>query len=277
MAPVKEKTLHPEVTVMRLRLAVLLISTMVLAPAWAAVRGQEAEYRAGDTVMKGYLAYDDAASGKRAGVLVVHEWWGLNEHARDIARRLAQAGYVALALDMYGGGRSTEHPEDAGQMAAQLRKNHDLAMRRFRAARDFLAGWPQVDGSRIAAFGYCFGGTVVLEAARSGADLRGVVSFHGGLGTERRARPGDIEAEILVLNGADDPFVPPDQVRAFEQEMRAAGAGYRVINYPGAVHSFTNPAATALGRKFDMPLEYNAEADHKSWAEAQAFLRRVLR
>lgn len=241
------------------------------------MKEQAIDYQAGDVTCKGYLVYDEAASGKRPGVIVVHEWWGHNEHARDSARRLAQAGYVALALDMYGEGRTADHPEDAGQMAGELRKNRDLTMRRFRAARDFLARQARVDGSRIAAVGYCFGGTVVLEAARLGADLRGVVSFHGGLGTEQPARPGTIQAEILVLNGADDPFVPPEQVRAFEQEMRDAGASYRVVNYPGALHSFTNPAATAIGRKFDLPLEYHAEADHKSWAEAQAFLQRVLK
>lgn len=261
---------------MQTRLAALLVAAFVLQPAWAAVQGEEVEYRAGDTTLKGYLAYDDARAGRRAGVVVVHEWWGHNQHTRDSARRLAELGYVALALDMYGEGRRTEHPKDAGQMAGQVRKDRDLMMRRFQAARDFLASQARVDDERIAAVGYCFGGTVVLEMARAGADLRGVVSFHGGLGTEFPARPGSVEAEVLVLNGADDPFVPPDQVRAFEREMREAGASYRVISYPGATHSFTNPAATAVGRKFDMPLEYNAEADHESWAEAQAFLRRVL-
>lgn len=262
---------------MRSSLAVLLLSSFAVHPVAGAVKGEEVEYRAGDTVMKGYLAYDDAVEGERPGVLVVHEWWGHNEHARNSARRLAQAGYVALALDMYGKGRRAEHPKDAGEMSGQVRENLDLMRARFDAARNFLASRPRVDAGRLAAIGYCFGGTVVLEMGRAGEDLRGVVSFHGGLGTERPARPGGVKAEVLVLTGGADPFVPEAQVEAFEREMEAAGATYKVVRYPGAKHSFTNPAATAAGKKFDIPLEYNADADEQSWREATAFLERVLR
>lgn len=261
---------------MRRLYAVVVLLLFVSDAAWSAVTEQEVEYKAGNTVLKGLMAYDDAAKGKRPAVLVVHEWWGHNEHARNSARKLAKAGYVALALDMYGDGKQANHPKDAGAMAGEVLKNLDVMKTRFDAAREFLAQQANVDASRVAAIGYCFGGTVVLQMARLGQDLRSVVSFHGGLGTEQPAQKGEVKAKMLVLTGAADPFVPKEQVEGFRKEMKAAGADFKVISYPGAKHSFTNPAATENGKKFNLPLEYNAKVDRKSWSEAEKFLKRTL-
>lgn len=235
------------------------------------VRGEPVTYTDGTTTMKGYLAYDDGMSDKRPGILVVHEWWGHNEYARKRARMLAELGYVALAVDMYGEGKQAQHPDDAGKFSGEIRKNMDLGRKRFSAAGKLLAGHRFTDPTRIGAIGYCFGGSVVLQMARDGMDLAGVASFHGGLTTDAPAKPGAVKAKILVATGAEDKFVPPDQVEAFEREMKAAGADFRVISHPGAVHSFTNPDADANGKKFNLPLAYNAEADKQSWEEMQRF------
>lgn len=242
----------------------------------AAVVTKEVDYTVDGTVMKAYLAYDDKVEGKRPGVLVVHEWWGLNDYARARARMLAELGYTALALDMYGGGKQAHHPEDANKMASEIGQNRALAQARFKAGYEALAQHPTVDAQRIAAIGYCFGGTVVLEMARSGLALPGVVSFHGNLGTQNPAKPGAVKAKVLVLNGADDPFVPPEQVAAFEKEMKDAGVDYKLVNYPGAKHSFTNPGADKFGKEFNLPLAYNEEADRASWQEMQDFFKRIF-
>lgn len=235
------------------------------------VRGEPVTYTDGTTTMKGYLAYDDGMSGKRPGILVVHEWWGHNEYARKRARMLAELGYVALAVDMYGEGKQAQHPDDAGKFSGEIRKNMDLGRKRFAAARKLLAEHRFTDPKRIGAIGYCFGGSVVLQMARDGMDLAGVASFHGGLTTDTPAKKGAVKAKVFVATGAEDKFVPPDQVEAFEREMKAAGADFRVISYPGAVHSFTNPDADANGKKFNLPLAYDAEADKQSWEEMQRF------
>lgn len=235
------------------------------------VRGEPVTYTDGTTTMKGYLAYDDGMSGKRPGILVVHEWWGHNEYARKRARMLAELGYVALAVDMYGEGKQAQHPDDAGKFSGEIRKNMDLGRKRFAAARKLLAEHRFTDPKRIGAIGYCFGGSVVLQMARDGMDLAGVASFHGGLTTDTPAKKGAVKAKVFVATGAEDKFVPPDQVEAFEREMKAAGADFRVISYPGAVHSFTNPDADVNGKKFNLPLAYDAEADKQSWEEMQRF------
>jgi dienelactone hydrolase len=214
--------------------------------------------------------------GKRPGILVVHEWWGHNDYARKRARQLAELGYIALAVDMYGDGKTADHPDDAGKFAAAVRNNLPLMQARFEAARAFLNSQPDVDPAQNAAIGYCFGGGVVLAMARSGEDLAGVVSFHGSLDGGGTAAPGTIKARILVANGEDDPFVTDEQIAAFKAEMDAAGADYTFINYPGAVHSFTNPEADTFGERFGLPLAYNAEADADSWAEMQAFFQSVF-
>lgn len=242
----------------------------------AAVKGEEVQYKAGDTVLKGYLAYDDAVKGKRPGVLVVHEWWGHNEYARMRARMLAELGYTALAVDMYGDGKQATHPDDAGKFSGEVKKNMPMAKARFDAARNLLKKHATVDGKRIAAIGYCFGGGIVLEMARAGEPLKGVVSFHGSLKTDRPAKAGKMKVRMLVLTGEADPFVPAEQVEAFKKEMNAAKASYKVIAYPGAKHAFTNKEADQYGQKFNLPLAYNAEADQKSWAEMQAFLKEIF-
>ena len=247
-----------------------------LGAAWGAVQGEEVTYRANDTVMRGYLAYDDDVKGRRPGVLVVHEWWGHNEYARKRARMLAELGYTALAVDMYGDGKQARHPEDAGKFSSAVMQNLSVARKRFDAARALLESHETTDADRTAAIGYCFGGGVVLHMARAGEDLRGVVSFHGSLATARPAPKDGIKARILVLTGADDPFVPAQQVEDFRNEMEAAGADYKVISYPGAKHSFTNPEADAFGGKFNLPLAYHAEADKRSWKAMQAFFERIF-
>ena len=256
---------------------ILIIALAVVThSAQAAVKGEEVQYKAGDTVLKGYLAYDDAVKGKRPGVLVVHEWWGHNEYARMRARMLAELGYTALAVDMYGEGKQATHPDDAGKFSGEVKKNMPMAKARFDAARNLLKKHATVDGKRLAAIGYCFGGGIVLEMARAGEPLKGVVSFHGSLNTDHPAKAGKMKVRMLVLTGEADPFVPPEQVEAFKKEMNAAKASYKVIAYPGAKHAFTNKEADQYGQKFNLPLAYNAEADQKSWAEMQAFFKEIF-
>lgn len=256
--------------------AVLFLVTMV-ASAHGEIRGEPVEYVAGDTTMKGYLAYDDSFPAKRPGILVVHEWWGHNDYTRKRARMLAGLGYVALAVDMYGEGKQAGHPDDAGKFAGEIRKNMPLGRERFLAARKVLQQYRLTDPGRIGAIGYCFGGGVVLQMARDGMDLDGVASFHGGLTTDSPAKPGSIKAKILVLTGDDDKFAPPDQVEAFRKEMKAAEADFRIVSYPGALHGFTNPEADSYAKKFNMPIGYNADADRKSWAEMQTFFNDIFR
>jgi len=262
---------------MMIRAAVIfMILAATVSTARGEVRGEPVTYSDGTTTMKGYLAYDDGSSGKRPGILVVHEWWGQNEYVRKRARMLAELGYVALAVDMYGEGKVADHPDDAGKFSGEIRKNMDLGRRRFETARKLLAGYRLTDPTRIGAIGYCFGGGVVLQMARDGSDLAGVASFHGGLATDSPAKKGAVKAKVLVATGADDRFVPPDQVEAFRKEMSDAGADFRVISYPGAVHSFTNPDADANGKRFNLPLAYNAEADRKSWDEMKGFFSKIF-
>ena len=243
----------------------------------AKVVTKEITYKANDLELKGYLAYDDALKAKRPGVLVVHEWWGQNDYIRKRARMLAELGYVALALDMYGDGKVATHPQDASKFSGEVMKNLAVAEQRFMAGLALLKQQPQTDNQHIAAIGYCFGGGVVLAMARRGVDLDGVVSFHGSLGAGAPAEPGKVKAKILVLNGADDPFVKPEQIAAFKGEMKAAGVDYEFVNYPGAKHSFTNPDATENGKKFQLPLEYNAKADKESWQKMQSFFQQIFK
>lgn len=252
----------------------ILLATVSVAQ--GEVRGEPVTYSDGTTTMKGYLAYDDKMPGKRPGILVVHEWWGQNEYARKRARMLAELGYVALAVDMYGEGKEADHPDDAAKFSGEIGRNMELGRKRFEAAREFLTGYRLTDPTRIGAVGYCFGGGVVLQMARDGVDLAGVASIHGGLTTKAPAKKGAVKAKILVATGADDKFAPPDQVAAFEKEMKAAGADFRVISYPGAKHAFTNPDSDANAKKFNLPLGYNAEADRKSWEEMKRFFSKIF-
>jgi dienelactone hydrolase len=254
-----------------------LLLAIVALPAHAAIVTKEMTYKAGDTPLKGYLSYDDSIKGKRPGVLVVHEWWGLNDYARMRARMLAKLGYVALALDMYGNGKQATHPEDAQKFASAIANNMDVGRARFKAAMNLLKQQPVTDANHIAAIGYCFGGGVVLQMARDGLDLDAVVSFHGELGTSEPAQPGKVKARIMVAHGGLDPFTKPEQITGFLDEMNKAGAYYRFIVYSGAKHSFTNPAADEYGAKFNLPLQYNAQADHDSWRDMQEFLNAAFK
>ena len=243
-------------------IAAILLSLPLVAS--AAIQTREVEIKQGGTVLKGFVAWDDAAAGRRPGVLVVHEWWGHNDHVRTQARRLAEAGYVAFALDLYGGGKVAAHPDDAQKFMMEAVKDPAAIRARFNAALAELKADPHVDSSRIGAIGYCFGGSVVLDRAREGhPDLDAVVTFHGLLATESPAKKGAIHARLLVLAGADDPMVPAAQLDAFRKEMDAAGAVYAVVTYPGARHAFTNPAADGHGME---ALRYNADVDKRSWA-----------
>ncbi|TNF27962.1 MAG: dienelactone hydrolase family protein [Deltaproteobacteria bacterium] len=226
--------------------------------------------------MKGFLAWDATKEGPRPGVLVIHEWWGHNAYARHRAVMLAQLGYTALAVDMYGDGKTADHPGDAMKFAQATTANLDEAKARFDAAKQLLAERAETDGTKVAAIGYCFGGGIALNMARMGEELAGVVSFHGSLGAKTPAEKGAVKTEILVLNGGDDPLAPADAVKAFEDEMTAAGATFEVVSYPGAKHAFTNPGATAMGQKFELPLAYDAKADAASWDAMKAFLARVF-
>jgi dienelactone hydrolase len=254
----------------------VLLFGLCATVARAEIVGEKVSYSAGGTTMKGYIAYDNSLTKRRPGVLVVHEWWGHNDYARIRARQLAKLGYTAMALDMYGNGKQVNHPKEAGAFAAEIRQNLPLMKQRFEAAMRVLKDHDTVLNTRIAAIGYCFGGGVVLEMARQGERLKGVVSFHGSLATQHPARKGKVKAEILVLNGDADPFTKPEQITAFKQEMEQAGVKYKFISYPHAKHAFTNPAADFLGRKFNLPLAYNKEADEASWKEMERFLAQVL-
>lgn len=258
--------------------AVLALIALVAfsSPAFAKIVTKEIPYKDGDTALTGYIAYDDAKTGKLPGVLVVHEWWGHNEYARKRAEQLAGLGYVAFALDMYGTGVTGPKPDSAAALSKPFYDDRKLMQSRANAGLAVLAAQENVDASRIAVAGYCFGGTVALELARGGADVKGVVSFHGGLGTPVRAEKGGIKGEILALNGADDPMVPEAERKAFAEEMTAAGVPFKSIDYPGATHAFTNPAADVVARLYNIPVAYNKDADAKSWVEMEAFLKRVL-
>ena len=238
--------------------------------------GSEVTYSSDGTTMKGYLAYDAAKGGKQPGVLVVHEWWGLNDYARRRARMLAELGYTALAVDMYGAGKQATHPADASKFASEVMQNIETTKGRFLAALELLRRQESVDPSQVAAIGYCFGGGVVLHMARFGVDLKGVASFHGNLATQRPAQPGVVKARVLVCNGEDDSFVTREQIDQFKKEMSAAGVDLQFISYAGAVHAFTNPEADSLGTKFNLGIAYNKAADEKSWVELQQFFKRVF-
>jgi dienelactone hydrolase len=231
------------------------------------------EYKDGDVTLSGYLAFDDKKSGKRPGVLVMPEAFGLGEHAKKRAERLAELGYVAFAGDPYGNGIEVSSLPEAMKLATPLFTDPARLRKRGRAALDCLASRPQTDSGRLAAIGFCMGGTFSLELARDGAPLKGIVSFHGGLQTQRPAEAGKIMAKILVCTGADDTLVPAEQVNAFAAEMTKAGADWQIVTYGGAKHSFTNPQADSLG----MPgIGYNKIVDARSWKAMTDFFEEIL-
>ena len=248
-------------------------STPVAVPK---VESREVSYTAGATTtpLKGFVAWDASSSAKRPGVIVVHEWWGHNEYAREQARRLARAGYVGFALDMYGDGKVTSHPDSAQAFMKEATKDMGTMVARFQAALAQLKQDPNVDTTRIAAIGYCFGGAVVLGMGQSGMPLKAVVSFHGAMPPAMKVDSGSVVARMLVLAGGADPMVPLAQVDSFVTRMTKAGANIEMVSYPGVVHGFTNPGA----EKFGMPgLKYDAAADQQSWDAMMKLFGAVLR
>jgi dienelactone hydrolase len=244
------------------------------ASARAEVRTEVVVYKDGDVTLEGYMAYDDMYQGKRPGVLVAHEWMGHNPYVRKRAEQLARLGYVAFALDMYGKGVLAKDAKEAAALAGRYKGDRKLMRTRAAAGLDVLRMHPMVDTARLAAIGYCFGGTVVLELARSGADLRSVVTFHGGLDTPTPEDARNIRGKVLALHGGDDPFVTPAQVAAFEEEMRKGGVDWQVFVYGGAVHSFTNPDSGSDNSK---GVAYNERADRRSWQAMKAFFSETLK
>ena len=241
------------------------------------IRGEEVTYSTDSTTMIGYLAKEVSTTEKRPGIIVIHEWWGHNDYVRERADMLAEMGYTALAVDMYGDGKQAQHPQDAGKFAGMVMSNMDEAKARFMQALETLKADPTVDPEKIAAIGYCFGGSVALTMANAGMDLDAVAAFHSGLQLPVMPQEGQLTAKVLVCNGADDPFVPAEQVAAFTAAMDSAKADYKYIAYEGAVHGFTSKGADSLGQKFELPLAYNAEADQKSWQEMQDLFQSVFK
>lgn len=250
-------------------IAALIYSTA----AQAKVQTQVVEYKHGNTVLEGYLAYDDAIKGQRPGVMVVHEWTGLGAYAKQRSEQLAKLGYVAFAVDMYGKGIRPTNPKEAAAQANIYKSNRKLMRDRAAAGLKVLQDNKFTDKNRIAAIGYCFGGTTVLELARSGANVAGVVSFHGNLDTPNIQDAKNIKSKVLVLHGANDPLVPDEQVDAFENEMRQANVDWQLVAYGGAVHSFTNPEA---GKDASKGVAYNATADRRSFADMRQFFTELF-
>lgn len=246
---------------------------IIPATALAALKTQTVEYKQGDTVLEGYLAYDDAFTGKRPGVMVVHEWKGLDNYVKQRTEQLAKLGYVAFAADIYGKGIRPNNPKDAGAQAGIYRDNRQLMRDRARAGLAVLQNNSLTDAERIAAIGYCFGGGVVLELARSGAPVTGVVSFHGNLDTPNREDAKNIKGKVLILHGALDPLVPQPQVAAFAREMIDANVDWQFVFYGDAVHSFTNPEA---GNDPSKGIAYNKQADQRSFIAMRQFFNEIF-
>ncbi|HEY3295116.1 MAG TPA: dienelactone hydrolase family protein [bacterium] len=259
---------------MRNLLLILVALSGAAGTGLAKVKTETVQYKDGDTVLEGYLAYDDSVAGKRPGVLVCHEWWGLVDYPKHRAEQLAGQGYVAFALDMYGKGVTAKTPQDAQTRARAFYTNRPLMRQRAQAGLEVLKNHPLVDTRRIAAIGYCFGGTAALELARSGADLAGVVTFHGNLSTPTADDAKNIKGKVLICTGADDQSVKPEDITAFEDEMRKAKVDYQINVYGDAVHGFTNPAAT--GPKSG-GYSYNALADRRSWEAMQTFFNELFK
>jgi dienelactone hydrolase len=251
----------------------LLVLMFAAGASQAALQGKTIEYREGKTILEGYLVYDDAIPGKRPGVVVVPDWMGMSPFARDRADELAKLGYIALAADVYGKGALPKDAGEASQLVKIYKSDRKLLRARAQAALDTLLAQPQVDAARVAAMGYCFGGTTALELARSGAPIAGVVTFHGGLDTPTPADAKNIKAKVLALHGADDPFVPPAQVAAFEKEMTDAGVDWQLVKYSGAVHAFAVPAAGSDNSK---GAAYNARAARRAWQAMKDFFSEIF-
>jgi dienelactone hydrolase len=257
--------------------AIFMLTLLGSIMAHAKIISKTVEYTADNATLKGYLAYDDSFTGKNPAIIIIHEWWGLTDYPKRRAEMLASLGYVAFAVDMYGDGKIADNPGDAQKLAGESMKDPDMLKEKFMAAIEFLKRNEHVDSTRIAAIGYCYGGGVVLNMARVGVDLKGVVSFHGSLATATPAQKGIVKAKLLVCNGGADKFVSENDIKNFKKEMKAAGINYKFLSYKGALHAFTNPEATELGKKFNIPIAYNKEADKRSWKEMRRFIKSIFK
>jgi dienelactone hydrolase len=256
------------------QLFLILMLLCFAVTAEAAVKTKVIEYKQGDTILEGYLAWDDAKTVKRPGVLIVHEWTGINTHMKQRAEMLAKLGYVAFAADIYGKGIRPAAPADAAKTAGIYKNDRTLMRARANAGLEELKKQKLVDTQRLAAIGYCFGGTTVLELARDGAGVKGVISFHGGLSTPTPQDARNIKGKVLALHGADDPFVKADEVAAFQDEMRKAGVDWQFNSYGNAVHSFTNKEA---GNDNSKGAAYNEKADKRSWEAMKIFFGEIFK
>lgn len=250
---------------------VSVVSLAGLAP--AAVVTKTVEYEFDGVKLKGFLAYDDAFTDKRPGVLVVHEWWGLDEYAKNRAKQLAELGYVALAADMYGNGQTTDHPDDARKMATTVRQNIAIWRGRAEAALKQLKSQPNVDPDKLAAIGYCFGGSTCIQLAATGADLKAVVTFHAALPKLTEAEAKAIKGRLLILHGADDFFIKPEDIKSFCETLDAAKTPYEFVSYKDTVHSFTVPNADKHNIK---GMAYNKAADEDSWKRMRELFKQTL-
>lgn len=246
-------------------------------PANPGLKEENITYTGDGITMNGFVVYDSNNAEKRPAVLVVHEWWGLNDYSKKRARELADLGYIAMALDIYGNGKTADNPDSAGKFSGYFYEHADAAKRRFDAALSKLKSYSQADGNKVAAIGYCFGGAIVLSMAKLGDSLAGVVSFHGGGLNAVPANKDLLKAKVLVCHGGDDSFVPQPEVDLFKKQMDSIGANYTLKVYPGATHAFTNPDATALGEKFKIPIAYNAAADSASWKDMKEFFGTIFK
>ena len=240
------------------------------------LKEENVTYTADSVTMNGYVVYSDSIQGKRPAVVVVHEWWGLNDYAKNRAKQLARLGYIAMAVDMYGNGQTAANPDEAMKLAGPFYQHPQMAKTRLDAALAKLKTYAQTDADRIAAIGYCYGGFVVLNAAKLGADVKGVVSFHGNLSGVAPDK-NLLKAKVLVCHGEADPYVSAKEVATFKKQMDSVGAAYTFKSYPGAKHAFTNPESTENGKKFKMDIAYNEAADKGSWEEMKKFFSTIFK
>lgn len=239
------------------------------------IKEEKVTYSIDNKTFNGVIVYDENMTGKRPAVLVVHEWWGLTDYPIMRARKLAELGYIAMAVDMYGDGKTAANPTAAQELATPFYKDSQLSKTRLEAALSKLKEYKQTDNSNVFAIGYCFGGSVVLNSAKLGADLKGVVSFHGGVAGVP-ANKDLLKAKILVCNGGSDKFVSGKDIDMFRHQLDSIGAEYKFISYPDALHAFSNPDATKLGKQFNMPIAYNEKADIDSWNDMTMFFDKIL-
>ncbi|MEJ7683004.1 MAG: dienelactone hydrolase family protein [Segetibacter sp.] len=243
----------------------------------ANIKEQNTTYSADTVVMNGFVAYDSIISKKRPAIIVIPEWWGLNNYAKSRAKQLASLGYVAMAIDLYGNGCVADNPDTAEILSMPFYYNPIMAKNRFDAALARLKTYSQVDTNNIAAIGYCFGGAQVINIANLGEDLKGIVCFHGNVIAGIPVDKQLLKAKVLVCNGAADEFVKMAEIELFKKKMDSIGADYTVKLYPNATHAFTNPEATAMGKKFNLPIAYNAAADSASWQDMKLFLKNIFK